>query len=82
MPLAETVIILVMLVFNAMFAAYELALASVSVARLSELVAQKRPGAQAALRMKHRMEASLAVVQLGITLVGAIAAAVGGASAD
>ena len=44
MPVAETVIILVMLLFNAVFAAYELALASVSVVRLSELVAQKRPG--------------------------------------
>jgi putative hemolysin len=32
--------------------------------------------------MKNRMEGSLAVVQLGITLVGAIAAATGGASVD
>ena len=29
--------------------------------------------------MKDRMEASLAVVQLGVTLVGSIAAAIGGA---
>ena len=32
--------------------------------------------------MKNRMEASLAVVQIGITLVGAIAAAIGGAGAE
>ncbi len=32
--------------------------------------------------MKENMEASLAVVQLGITLVGAIAAATGGAGAE
>ena len=82
MPLTETVVILVMLSLNAVFAAYELALASIGVAHLRELVDQKRSGAQAALRMKNRMEASLAVVQLGITLVGAIAAAVGGAGAD
>ncbi|MCC7146074.1 MAG: HlyC/CorC family transporter [Phycisphaeraceae bacterium] len=82
MPLTETIVILVMLLFNAVFAAYELALASVNVTRLRELVVQKRPGAWAALQMKNRMEASLAVVQLGITLVAATAAAVGGASAD
>jgi putative hemolysin len=41
-----------------------------------------RGGARAALSMKQNMEASLAALQLGITLVGAIAAATGGANAD
>lgn len=75
-------IIFAMLVLNGLFAAYELALASVSTSRLKTLTEQHRRGAATALRMKSRMEASLAVVQLGITLVGAIAAAVGGASAE
>lgn len=81
MSLAGIAIILLMLGFNAVFAAYELALASVRPARLQALAEQKRRGAQAAVYMKGRMEASLAVVQVGITLVGAIAAAVGGAGA-
>ncbi|MEX2174026.1 MAG: hemolysin family protein [Pirellulaceae bacterium] len=71
-----------MLVLNGVFAAYELALASVRIDRLRVLADKHRRGAAIALRMKNRMEGSLAVVQLGITLVGAIAAAVGGANVD
>lgn len=82
MALTTIVIIAGMLLINSVFAAYEIALASVSLSRLAALSEQGRPGAGAALFMKSRMEASLAVVQLGITLVGAIAAAVGGAGAE
>lgn len=77
------ILILAMVALNAMFAAYELALASANPELLSKLVTQgHRWGGTAALTMKARMDASLAVVQLGITLVGAVAAAVGGAEAD
>ncbi len=82
MFLSEFVIIVLMLVFNAFFAAYEMALASVSKTTLKTLLEEKKPGAKQAVFMKGRIEASLAVVQLGITLVGAIAAAVGGAGAE
>lgn len=76
---SELLIIFFMIIFNAIFAAYEMALASISRSRLVYLVHSKRKGAQDALYMKDQMEASLAVVQVGITLVGAIAAAIGGA---
>ena len=75
-------IILLMLVLNALLAAYEMALASISRTKLSILAQEKRLGAEQALFMKDHMEGSLAVVQIGITLVGAIAAAAGGAGAD
>lgn len=75
-------IIAAMVLLNGLFAAYELALASVSLARLQMLAQEGRLGAKAALRMKQSIEASLAVVQLGITLVGVIAAATGGAQAQ
>lgn len=78
----ELIVVFVMIGFNAVFAAYEIALASIGVGRLQALVQEGRRGAKAALRMKQRMEASLAVVQLGITLVGATAAATGGAGAE
>ncbi|MFA5039292.1 MAG: hemolysin family protein [Candidatus Omnitrophota bacterium] len=78
----EILIIILMIIVNAVFAAYEMALASISRARLSILFQQKKKGAEDALYMKDRMEASLAVVQLGITLAGAIAAATGGAGAQ
>ncbi len=80
MSLSVLVTIAAMLVMNGVFAAYELALASVRIDRLRFLADKHRRGAATALRMKNRMEGSLAVVQLGITLVGAIAAAAGGAS--
>ena len=78
----ELIIIALMLAINAVFAAYEMALASVSRARLEVLLRSSRRGAQSAVYMKDRLEASLAVIQLGITLAGAIAAATGGAGAD
>ena len=78
----ELVIIAVMIAFNGVFAAYEIALASVGLARLDTLVQERQRGAGAALRMKRNMEASLAVIQLGITLVGVTAAATGGAGAE
>ncbi len=82
MGTTELLVIIAMLLLNSLFAAYELALASVSLGRLKLLAEQKRRGAAMALVMKARMEASLAVVQIGITLVGAIAAATGGAGAE
>ncbi|HOI41671.1 MAG TPA: CNNM domain-containing protein, partial [Elusimicrobiales bacterium] len=77
--LPELLIIAAMLAFNAVFAAYEMALASISKARLTELSAKRAPGAAAALFMKNKLEASFSVIQLGITLFAAIAAATGGA---
>jgi len=75
----DFLIILVMIILNAVFSAYEMALASISRTKLTYLVQTKVSGAIEALFMKDRMEASFAVVQLGVTLVGSIAAAIGGA---
>ena len=77
----ELLVVLLMVFVNAIFAAYEIALASVTVSRLQGLVRNGRAGAAAALHMKEEIEKSLAVVQLGITLVGLIAGATGGSSA-
>jgi putative hemolysin len=74
----ELIMIGIMLFFNAVFAAYEIALASISAARLQVLLREKKKGAAEAVFMKDRIEASLAIIQLGITLAGAFAAATGG----
>ncbi|HBG27168.1 MAG: hypothetical protein A2Y10_07335 [Planctomycetes bacterium GWF2_41_51] len=79
MLIYELIIISIMLFFNAVFAAYEMALASVTSARLHVMMNEKRRGAAEAVYMKSKMEASLAIIQLGITLAGAFAAATGGA---
>jgi putative hemolysin len=78
----ELTVMLLMIAFNSVFAAYEIALASVSPARLKVLAGENRRGAASAAYMKENVEASLSAVQLGITLFGAIAAATGGAGAE
>jgi putative hemolysin len=78
----ELAIMATMVLVNGVFAAFEIALASASVARLEVLVRENRSGAAAALHMKQNMEGSLAVAQLGIALAAAIAAATGGAGAQ
>lgn len=75
----ELIIITIMIFFNAIFASYEMALASIPRSRIAFLVSEKKLGANEAAFMKDRMGASLAVIQFGITLVGAFAAATGGA---
>ena len=75
-------IILIMLVLNALMAAYEMALAATSRTKLAILAQEKRSGADSALFMKDHVEGGLAVVQIGMTVSGAVAAAVGGAGAE
>jgi putative hemolysin len=78
----ELAVMLLMIGLNSVFAAYEISLASIGAGRLHGFLAEKKLGADAAVRMKENIEGSLAVVQLGITLVGVIAAAIGGAGAE
>jgi putative hemolysin len=78
----ELAVMLLMISLNSVFAAYEISLASIGVGRLHAFLVEKKRGAEAAVRMKENIEGSLAVVQLGITLVGVIAAATGGAGAE
>jgi putative hemolysin len=78
----ELGVIVLMLVFNAVLTAYEMGLASISRARISILVNEHKKGAADAAYMKDRMEASLAVIQLGVTLFTTIAAAAGGVGAQ
>ncbi|MFZ4081589.1 MAG: hemolysin family protein [Pirellula sp.] len=78
----EWIVVGLMVLVNALFAAYEIALASITKARLQALKDQARFGAAAAVVMKERIEKSLAVVQLGITIVGLIAGATSGVTAS
>lgn len=78
----ELAVMLMMIGMNCVFAAYEISLASIGAGRLHALHKEGVRGAEAAVRMTENIEGSLAVVQLGITLVGVIAAATGGAGAE
>ena len=81
MGLIELGIMAAMVLFNGLFAGYEIALAAVTVARLQVLVRENRAGAKAALYMKQNIEGSLAAMQVAVTLLAAIAAAIGGEGA-
>jgi putative hemolysin len=74
----ELTLILFAILLNGFFAASEIALIS---ARSSRLASLKTAGAALAMRLKESPETFLATAQIGITLVGTLAAAVGGATA-
>ena len=80
--MAEIIIIIICLGLNAILAAYEMAFVSFSK---SELLKNARLGSKSAesiLKRRENPERTLSVIQIGITLVGALAAAMGGAGAS
>jgi magnesium and cobalt exporter, CNNM family len=74
----ELVLIAVAILLNGFFAASEIALVS---ARISRLASVRAAGGVVAMRLKESPETFLATVQIGITLVGTLASAIGGATA-
>ena len=76
----QLAIILALVLANGLFSGAEIALVSVRATRLQELVDQGHASARAALALKQQPERLLATIQVGITVIGATAAAVGGAS--
>ncbi|MET0386156.1 MAG: hemolysin family protein [Polyangiales bacterium] len=80
--LAQFAIILVLVLANGIFAGAEIALVAVRTTRLQERAEQGSSAARTALALKQKLEALLATVQVGITVVSATAAAVGGANSS
>lgn len=80
--MAELIVICICLLLNAVFASIEMAFVTI---RRTELKQKAKRGSRNALRLlqlRQRPERALSVIQIGITLVGAISAAVGGAGAE
>lgn len=75
--LLQSGIILLLLVVNGFLAASEIALISVRRTRLQQLAEENEPDAQAALRLLQDPSRFLATVQVGITIAGFFAVAVG-----
>ncbi len=65
---------------NGVFAGAELAIVALRKTRLAQLVDEGRASARAVKRLRDQPERFLATVQVGITVVGATAAAFGGAA--
>jgi putative hemolysin len=76
----ELAIILFLLVFNGVFAMTEIALVTAKRSRLKQRADAGNAGALLALRLTENPERFLSTVQIGITLVGVLAGAFGGAS--
>lgn len=80
MPLLELAIILVLLLANGVFSMTEIAVVSARKARLRQRADTGDARARAALDLAENPNRFLATIQVGITLVGVLAAAFGGAT--
>jgi putative hemolysin len=76
----EILMIFALILVNGLFAMAEIALLSVRKARLQERAENGDAGAQAALALTESPTRLLSTVQIGITLVGVITGALGGAT--
>ena len=79
---AELLVILGLTLLNGLFSAAEVGLLSVRTTRLEQLAAKGSRGAKAALTLRGMPEQLLATIQVGITVIGATAAAFGGATLE
>lgn len=78
----EFIIITICLILNAILSCVEMAFVTVSKPHLKKLASAGDKAAQKLLLLNTNPERVLSVLQIGITLVGAISAAVGGAGAE
>ena len=78
-PLPEIILIVVLLILNGIFSAGEIAIVSSRKSRIKDLIKEgKHKSAETLLEMKENPEQFLSAVQIGITLFGTLASAVGG----
>jgi putative hemolysin len=79
-PVLEILIIFLLLIINGIFAMSEMAIVSARKARLQQQADEGDPKARAALALANNPNDFLSTVQIGITLVGILAGAFGGAT--
>jgi len=77
--LIELAFILLLILANGIFAAAEIAVVSARKGRLEQAAARGQQGATIALELADNPNHFLSTVQVGITLIGTLAAAFGGA---
>ena len=80
MPALELGVVACLIVLNGFFAMAELALVSSRRPRLAAMAEKGSAGARAALRLLDNQARFLSSVQIGITLIGVLAGAFGGAT--
>jgi putative hemolysin len=76
----ETLIIFLLILLNAVFALSEIAVLSSRKARLQQRINEGDKGAKTALSLAENPNSFLSTTQIGMTLIGVLAGAVGGAT--
>lgn len=77
----ELFIILLLIILNGFFAASEIAVVSVRRSRIKQLLEEGRRNAEILMTLRRNPDRFLATIQIGVTLAGAFASAIGGAAA-
>lgn len=78
--MAELIVIMALVVSSGIFAGAEIAVVALRKTRLTELADEGHKSARVLLLLREEPERFLATVQVGITVIGATAAAFGGAT--
>ena len=76
----EIVLILLLIVLNGVFSGSEIAVVSARKVRLEQLIKQGNRRARTALKLANSPNDFLSTVQIGITLIGILTGAIGGAT--
>lgn len=78
-PFLEIIFVIILIVLNGIFSAGEIAIVSSRKSKVKEIVKEKKEKrAETLLAMKENPEKFLSAVQIGITLCGTLASAIGG----
>ncbi len=75
----EWIIIIVLLLFNGLFSCIEMAFASSNIPFLRDMASKGNAAAKKFIALRMRPDRTFAVIQVCITLIGTLSAAVGGA---
>ena len=76
----EVLVIVLLIIINGIFAMSEIAVVSARKTRLQQRAEEGNPKARAALELANNPNQFLATIQIGITLIGILAGAFGGAT--
>jgi len=79
--LLEIVLIFIFIIINGFFAASEIAVVSMRRSRIKQLIEEGNINAKVLNKLREEPDRFLATIQIGVTLAGAIASAIGGAAA-
>lgn len=77
----EILLISIFILINGFFAASEIAVVAIRKGRIKQLMEEGRRNAAALNKLKETPDRFLATIQIGVTVAGALASAIGGAAA-